>query len=137
MYKKIMVPVDLSHADTVEKSIKTARDLSKIYDSEIYLVGVTATAPGSVAHDPAEYEQKLKKFAADHSSNLGCTMIPKVVICNDPAVELDEALEKCGREINVDLVVMASHVPGFMDHLFHSKAGHLAMDSKISVFIVR
>ena len=137
MYKTIMVPVDLAHASTVEKSLKTARDLGKMYDAEIYIVGVTATTPGSVAHDPAEYEEKLKKFAADHSRSLGCVMIPKVVICNDPAVELDEALEKCGSEINVDLVVMASHVPGFMDHLFHSKAGHLAMDSKISVFIVR
>lgn len=137
MYKTIMVPVDLAHAAMVEKSMKTARDISKIYDSEIYLVGVTATTPGSVAHDPTEYEQKLKKFAADHSTSLGCTLTPKVVLCNDPAVELDDALEKVGKEIDVDLVVMASHVPGFMDHLFHSKAGHLAMDSNISVFIVR
>ncbi len=137
MYKTIMVPVDLSHAATVEKAIKIAVDLGKNYDAEIYLVGVTATPPGSVAHDPAEYEQKLKKFAADHSGSLGCTLIPRVVLCNDPAAELDTALEEFGKEINVDLVVMASHVPGLMDHLIHSKAGHLATHINISVFIVR
>jgi nucleotide-binding universal stress UspA family protein len=137
MYKKIMVPVDLAHAATVEKAIKVASDLGKIYDAEIYLVGVTASPPGSVAHDPAEYKQKLEQFAADHSSNLGCTLIPRVVLCNDPAAELDSALEEFGKEINVDLVVMASHVPGLMDHLFHSKAGHLAKHINISVFIVR
>ena len=60
-----------------------------------------------------------------------------MVICNDHAAELDVALEKAGKEIDVDLVVMASHTPGFMDYLFHSKAGHLAKHTDISVFIVR
>jgi nucleotide-binding universal stress UspA family protein len=137
MFTKIMVPVDLAHAATVEKAIQIAADLAKLHNAEIFLVGVTDTAPGSVAHDPAEYQQKLEQFAADHSSRHGCSMAAKVVICNDPAAELDEALEDYGKEINVDLVVMASHLPGFMDHLFHSRAGHLATHTDISVFIVR
>jgi len=137
MFTKIMVPVDLAHAATVEKAIQIAADLARLHNAEIFLVGVTDTAPGSVAHDPAEYQQKLEQFAADHSSRHGCSMAAKVVICNDPAAELDEALEDYGKEINVDLVVMASHLPGFMDHLFHSRAGHLATHTDISVFIVR
>ncbi len=137
MFTKIMVPVDLAHAATVEKAIQIAADLARLHNAEIFLVGVTDTAPGSVAHDPHEYQQKLEKFAADHSSRHGCSMAAKVVICNDPAAELDEALEDYGKEINVDLVVMASHLPGFMDHLFHSRAGHLATHTDISVFIVR
>ena len=137
MFTKIMVPVDLAHAATVEKAIQVAADLAKLHNAEIFLVGVTDTAPGSVAHDPNEYQQRLEQFAADHSSRHGCSMTAKVVICNDPAAELDEALEDYGKEINVDLVVMASHLPGFMDHLFHSRAGHLATHTDISVFIVR
>ena len=137
MFNRIMVPVDLAHAATVDKSIRIAADLGKQYNAEIYLVGVTDTAPGSVAHNPAEYEQKLERFTADHSARHGCAMTPKVVLCNDPAAELDRALEEYGKKINVDLVVMASHVPGFMDHLFHSRAGHLATHTYISVFIVR
>ena len=137
MYSTIMVPVDLDHAGTVEKAVKIAADIGKIYNAEIYLVGVTATTPGSVAHNPEEYGEKLKQFTAEHSQSTGYTLKPKVVICNDPAAELDVALEKAGKEIDVDLVVMASHIPGFMDHLFHSKAGHLANHTDISVFIVR
>jgi len=137
MFTKIMVPVDLAHAARVEKAIQIAADLAKLHNAEIFLVGVTDTAPGSVAHDPHEYQQKLEQFAADHSSRHGCSMNAKVVMCNDPAAELDEALEDYGKEINVDLVVMASHLPGFMDHLFHSRAGHLATHADISVFIVR
>lgn len=137
MFSTIMVPVDLAHASTVEKAVTVAAGLGKSYEADIYLVGVTATTPSSVAHDPQEYEQKLNQFAADHSSKLDCTLLSKVVLCNDPAVELDEALEKLGKEINADLVVMATHVPGFMDHLFHAKAGHLATHADISVFLVR
>jgi len=137
MFTKIMVPVDLAHAATVEKAIQVAADLAKLHNAEIFLVGVTDTAPGSVAHDPNEYRQRLEQFAADHSSRHGCSMTAKVVICNDPAAELDKALEDYGKEIDVDLVVMASHLPGFMDHLFHSRAGHLATHTDISVFIVR
>ena len=137
MFNKIMVPVDLAHAATVEKAIRIAADLGKQHHAEIHLVGVTTTAPGSVAHDPAEYERKLEQFTADHSAHHGCTMTPKVLLCNDPAAELDEALEDYGKKINADLVVMASHVPGFMDHLFRSRAGHLATHMDISVFIVR
>jgi nucleotide-binding universal stress UspA family protein len=132
-----MVPVDLAHTATVTKAVELAAGLGKTYNADVYLVGVTATPPGSVAHDPEEFEQKLNQYAADQASKLGCSLKSRTVLCNDPAVELDQALEQFGKEINVDLVVMASHVPGFMDHLFHSRAGHLATHSKISVFIVR
>jgi len=137
MFSKIMVPVDLAHAASLEKAIQIAADLGKLHNAEIFLVGVTDTAPGTVAHDPGEYQQRLERFTADHASRHGCSMTPRAVICNDPAAELDEALEDYGKEIGVDLVVMASHLPGFMDHLFHSRAGHLATHSDISVFIVR
>lgn len=137
MFKKIMVPVDLAHVESMEKSIRIAADLGKQHDAEIHLVGVTMSAPGSVARTPAEFAQKLATFAAEQSARYGCTMTPEVVLCNDPAVELDTALEDYGKKIDVDLVVMASHVPGFMDHLFLSRAGHLATHTDISVFIVR
>ena len=137
MYSTIMVPVDLAHAATVEKAIKTAADIGKLYQSKVVLVGVVNTAPGSVAHDPQEYAQKLSQFTESHAELCSYPMQSKTVICNDPAAELDKALEKTGSEIGADLVVMASHVPGFMDHLFHAKASHLAEHEHISVFIVR
>ena len=71
MFSTIMVPVDLAHADTVAKSVEIAAGLGKTYNANIYLVGVTATPPGSVAHDPEEFEQKLKQYAAEQSSKHG------------------------------------------------------------------
>ncbi len=137
MYKTIMVPVDLAHADRLDKAVGTAAGLGKLHGANVHLVGVTSSAPGAVAHTPAEYADKLKAYVAEQSGKYDYPLQDHVVHCNDPAVELDDALKKAGEEMGVDLVVMASHVPGFMDHLFHSNAGHLATHTDISVFIVR
>ena len=37
MYSTIMVPVDLEHAATMEKAIRTAADIGKLYHSKVIL----------------------------------------------------------------------------------------------------
>src|SRR3546814_19111813 len=64
MYKKIMVPVDLSHRERLEKAVATAADLSKCYKVPAELVAVTAPAPGSVAPKPAELAAQLDQTSA-------------------------------------------------------------------------
>ncbi len=53
MYHNIVVPVDIEHADKLEKALATACDLAKAYDAKLTVVGVTGAAPGSLAHNPA------------------------------------------------------------------------------------
>ncbi len=137
MYSTIIVPVDLAHTATLEKAIRTAADLGKLYQSKVILVGVVSSAPCSVAHNPEEFAQKLEQFTQSHTEQCGYPMESKAVTCNDPVAELERALERVGDEVGADLVVMASHVPGFMDNLFHANASHLAEHEHISVFIVR
>lgn len=137
MYKFMMVPVDLSHADKLDKALATAAAIAKEFDVKVCFVGVTATAPSAIAHTPEEYKQKLEAFAAEQASKLGIEAQAKAVTCADPATDLDDVLDKTAHELGVDLVVMASHVPGFREHLFNSNAGYLASHSDISVMVVR
>jgi len=137
MYKSIMVPVDLEHTDTLEKALATAADLAKRYHAELHAVGVTMSAPGVVAHNPSEYAQKLEAFAADQTAKHGMGFRAKAMVSHDPAADLDQTLKQAASEIGADLVVMASHVPGFLDHIFSSRAGYLASHTDLSVFIVR
>ena len=137
MYTKIMVPVDLSHASTVEKAIKVAADIGKLYDASVCIVGVTASAPSSVAHNEQEFTEKLAQYAESKSAEHSLEFDHKVVHNNDPAVELDDALADACEAMGADLVVMASHVPGFMDHFFKSNASRLVAHTSISVMIVR
>ncbi|MBZ8135378.1 universal stress protein [Afifella sp. IM 167] len=137
MFKKIMVPTDLAHADKLDKALQLAGDLSKQYGAEVVLLGVSTSAPSAVAHDPAEYAEKLQAFAARQSEKWGAGFTSKPVASHDPARDLDQTLERQVKETGADLVVMASHVPGFFSHVFSSNAGYLAAHSAVSVFVVR
>ena len=137
MYARIMIPVDLTHADKLDKALKTAAGLASLYNIPVHYVGVTSNAPSGVAHTPEEYAGKLEAFAAGQARDHGVEQTSKAYVRHDPSVELGRTLLDAIDECGADLVVMASHVPGLPDHLFTSHAGHLATHSSASVFVVR
>jgi nucleotide-binding universal stress UspA family protein len=137
MYKKIMVPVDLAHTDRIGKALESAADLAKHYGIPVCYVGVTPETPSSVAHNPQEYAQKLDQFAAEQAKKYGIGIESRAMLSHDPAVDLDDTLIKAIEEVGADLVVMASHVPGFPDHIFSSNAGAVATHAAVSVFVIR
>jgi nucleotide-binding universal stress UspA family protein len=137
MYSKILVPVDLEHAESLEKALNTAADLAGHYGASVCLLGVTASAPSAVAHTPEEFAGKLDTFASEQGARHGASFATKTVVSHDPAVDLDKTLEATAEEMGADLIVMASHIPGFADHFIASNAGHVASHSKMSVLVVR
>ncbi len=137
MYKKIMTPVDLEHVDKLEKALKTAADLSNYYKIPVCYVGITATAPSSIAHNPQEYNQKLSDFASQQAQAHGHQTEAKSYASHDPSTDLDGTLIAAIGDTDADLVVMASHVPGLVEYLWPSHGGRIASHSGASVFLVR
>lgn len=137
MYTKIMVPVDLAHADKLSLALDTAAKLSKLYNAPVTYVGVTASTPGPLGHNQAEYDQKLAGFVAEQAKTHGIEAHGKTVVSHDPAVDLDDALIKTARETQCDLIVMATHIPNVADHVWPSNGGRLATHTRASVFLVR
>ncbi len=137
MFKKIMVPVDLSHLDHLERALSAAADLAKHYGADLYCVGVTTGTPSAVAHNPTEYAEKLAAFAQSESEKRAISITSQAYSSHDPAVDLDDTLMKAINELGIDLVVMGSHAPGLPEHIFASNAGYLASHTAISVFVVR
>lgn len=138
MYKKIMVPVDLTHTEQLEKALATAADLSKQYSIPVCYVSVSSAAPGPLSHNPAEFSRKLEEFAKSEaaSRDLG-DVSTAAYTSHDPTIDLDSTLIKAIDETGADLVVMHSHIPGFPDYFFASNAGYLASHSDVSVLVVR
>jgi nucleotide-binding universal stress UspA family protein len=132
-----MVPVDLTHVERLGKAIDTATDLAKIYSIPVLFVGVTAKTPTSIAHNPAEFAERLQDFGAKQSAEHGLTIETKAYPIQDPAADLAKTLISAAVENHADLIVMASHVPGFPDHFFIANAGSVALNAKVSVFVVR
>ncbi|MBF9036476.1 universal stress protein [Rhodobacterales bacterium HKCCE2091] len=135
MYTHIMAPVDLGHAGRLDRALKVAADLAKLYGADITYVGVTGNEPSSVAHTPAEFTQKLEAFAETQAAGTGVPAKARAITAHDPAVDLDGILARAVDEIDADLVVMGTHLPGRMD--WPSHGGKLASHSKASVFLVR
>ncbi len=137
MFNKIMVPVDLAHADKLDKALTIASEFAKRENAVLIATGVTTSQPSVVAHNPEEFEQKLQDFATLSSEKYGVDVQTISLNSHDPARDLDDILMKAIDENEIDLVVMASHAPGAVDYLFASNAGYLASHSQISVFVVR
>ncbi len=137
MYTKIMVPVDLAHIERIDKALVTAADLARHFDIPVCYVGVTGEAPSAVAHNPTEYAEKLEAFGREQASRHGLTVETAARIGHDPAIDLADTLIQAIADTGCDVVVMASHVPGFPDHIFSSNAGSVASFAPVSVFVVR
>ncbi|MFD2741357.1 universal stress protein [Sulfitobacter aestuarii] len=137
MFTKIMIPVDLRHVDRMEKALTIAAGLARQYGAEAHITGVTVSTPTEVARTPKAYADKLAAFAAETSETHGVTFTPHAEISHDASIDLDDILSRTADKIGADLIVMASHVPGFADRFMSSNAGYLASHAHISVFVVR
>ena len=137
MINKIMVPVDLAHKDDLENAISQAGQISKLNSATIHSVGVTSSAPTEVAKTPDSYGAKLKAFAKEVSDKTGCPVEPISLVDVDVTADLGHVLLDKSDELKVDLIVMASHVPGLMEHVIASNAGYVASHAKCSVYVVR
>ncbi|SNT74026.1 universal stress protein [Paracoccus seriniphilus] len=137
MFSNIMIPVDLGHAEKMTKAVKVAADMARLYGATVHLVGVGQTVPTAIAHTPAEYSRKLAAFADECSAALGIAFNAHAEVSHDPAVDLDDVLLRTADKLDADLIVMASHVPGFAEHFLSSNAGYLASHAKRSVLVVR
>lgn len=137
MFSKIMVPVDLAHADRLNRALQMASDLAHLYKAEVVFVGVTTSQPSSVAHNPKEFAAKLDSFATEQAAKHSITALGHAVVSHDPAVDLEATLLKACDDIGAGLIVMASHVPGVRDYLFHAHGGRVAEKAPVSVLVVR
>ena len=137
MFKRIMVPVDLTHADKIDKALDVAGDLAAHYGATLVYVGVTAPAPSPIAHTPQEYAEKLAVFAAEKGKAHGAEAESRAYTSHDPAIDLDDTLLQAVKETGADLVVMASHIPNVTDYIWPSNGGAIATHSDATVMVVR
>lgn len=137
MFQKILVPVDLAHLEALDPALQVSADLAKHYDAELCYLGVTATTPGSVARTPEEYAQKLSLFADQQKTAHGQSVSSHCLSSPDPVADLDESILSAIRDLNVDLVVMQTHLPKHLDALVPAHGGRIASQTTASCFLIR
>ena len=137
MFSKIMVPVDLGHLEGLSRALETAAEMAKAHKAEVVYVGVYGNLRSSAAPNPQEYTSKLAAFSDQQAATYGISTTPLPVFSHDPQAELTSLLLTAATDTMADVIVMASHIPGWVEHVFHSNAGYIASHASISVFVIR
>ncbi len=137
MFKHIMVPVDLPKKQTLDRAVHVAADLARLYGAKMTFVSVSGGLQPDGTHSNAKYGRLLAEFAAEVSKAEGVSINAVNIPVPDPSVEVDATLRKAISEIEADLVVIASHQPGWLEYIIASHGGKLAAHAPISVFVVR
>jgi nucleotide-binding universal stress UspA family protein len=139
MFKQIVVPVDLSHLEKSTRMIGQAKELADQSSAAMHLVNVVADLPGYVtAQIPAdlrinaekEAETALRDLVTQHG--LPDTTVVKI-LHGSPAREI----VRHAKDTGADVIVIASHTPGFSDYLLGSVASSVVRHASCSVVVLR
>ncbi len=141
MFKKILVPVDLSEPDMTKLAVDAAVALAKTTpDSSIRLVNVQPLVPVAfVDYIPPNFDEEMREAAEKDLVDLaGKVDLPPARVSSTvrfgavyPEV-LAEAEDWSG-----DLIVVGSHRPTMATYLLGSNAKTIVRHARCSVLVVR
>ena len=136
MYAKILVPIEMSHKDSGAKAISIAKELVD-EGGDIILVNVVDEVPSYVkAELPMEF---LKNSEAQAYENLNKIAKDQGI---DTPVEIGKgnaatAILALAKSHQIDLIVVASHRPGFTDYFLGSTAARIVRHAQCPVLVDR
>ena len=139
MFKTILVPVDISQLDGARQALSLAKDVAKSRGGKIVLLNVIEEIPNYIAAEiPAEIfttaNDKAQGEMADFAKSEGLGDDAEVVVMHGHA---SRDILEFAHERKADMIVMASHNPGFADYFLGSTAGHVVRHAHCSVLVVR
>ena len=138
MYSRILVPVDLDHVDKLTKALDLAVRTARENDATIVYADVVDAVPTMTAQtESAREADRLRKFVTSQAELNDVDATDHVALRSDLRLNVGSDVVKVAKELNCDLIIMASHVPGFKEHFFSSNAGYVASHAPVSVYVVR
>lgn len=134
MYKTILVPIDLAHAEVGQTTLRIARQIGGA-EARIFLLHVMPEIPAFVASEmPSEVLSRTLKKAEAELEKLGedAGAQAKVTHGHPPTAILEHA-----EDIGADLIIIASHRPGLQDYFLGSTAARVVRHAPCAVLVHR
>jgi nucleotide-binding universal stress UspA family protein len=140
MYRRILVPIDLSDVELAKPAIAAALVMAKESNGSVRLVNVLPVTPVMLAeYVPPDFEAQQRVSAeeaiaivAKETGLAPDKMSTAVLLGNVDREILDEA-----KRMHADLIVMSSHRTGVRTYFLGSNAGHVVRYAACSVLVVR
>jgi nucleotide-binding universal stress UspA family protein len=141
MYSKILLPVDLAHDSSWRKALPIAVEYVQHFGSNLHVMTVVPelyinAEGGHLLEGQRELivagaEIRLGEFVRQHLSDL-----PEVGWTVEQGTIYWEILQ-VARNIDADVIIMASHRPKAMDFLLGPNAARVVRHADCSVLVVR
>ncbi len=136
MFNTILVPVDIGHADNINNIIKIAAKNAND-GARIILLYIVEEIPKWVAVELPDSIQ-IKSFQSAKEQ------LDAIASASDVSVEADvrvghpyQTILDTSKDLNAELIVIASHKPGLQDYLLGSTAAKVVRHAMCSVLVVR
>ncbi len=136
MYKKILVPIDLSHKSLARTALNRASAM-KAADGQIHALTVmievpthvVAQIPTDILKEAQTSERQELKELVDAS---GCGA--DVDLRTGP---IARTILNKARDVDSDLIIIGSHDPSLQDYLIGSTAASVVRNATCSVLVIR
>ncbi len=138
-FRKILIPVDLGQESSWQEALPTAVDQAQHADGELHLVTVVPDEPPQLAWLPEDYSPKMISHAESQLAKLIETQVPEPMKVEAHVRQgtIYSEIVKLAKELDADLVVMASHRPELKDFLLGPNAARVVRHAECAVLVIR
>ena len=140
MFKKILIPIDLSELEIAKPALNAAVELALQSQGTMRLVTVETLLPASfMEYVPPEFDKSQEERASRALAEIGASLsVPKERISQRVRfggiyVEILAEADEWG----ADLIVIGSHRPSMATYLIGSNAKTIVRHAKCSVLVIR
>lgn len=140
MYRKILLPIDITEPEMTDRALAVAQPLAKAFDSDIRLVNVQSLLPiAFLDYVPENFDLQVRRGLEKEMAAV--------------AAKIDYARERLSTKVlfgpvyqkvlaeaedwGADLIVLCSHRPGMDRFLIGSNATTIVNHAQCSVLVVR
>jgi universal stress protein F len=135
MFKKILVPVDLSEEGLMMQAVDVAREFADASRGDLRFVNVQPNMMGAFADFEAQIRRVIRHDLENAAARTGCsperlsTAVRFGSVYHEVLAEADEW--------GSDLIIVGSHRPTMAAYLIGSNAKTIVRHAKCSVLVVR
>lgn len=144
MFRKILLPVDLSDERHADAAVEEARKLALVHGSDVRVVTVIDLPPAPAANYQTRYMPDEMRAELVGTAEREAEAIAKSVQAEGHSADAVVRSGKVYHEVleeaeswGADLIVMGSHHPGMQTYLLGSNAARIARHADCSVLILR
>ena len=140
MYRKILLPIDITEPEMTDRAISVAQELAKAFDSDMRVVNVQSLLPiAFLDYVPENFNVQVRRGLEKEIAAVAAKIdrAPERVSTTLLFGPVYQKVLAEAEEWGADLIVLCSHRPGMDRFLIGSNATTIVNHAQCSVLVVR